>query len=87
MNREPEIWGPDAHEFKPERWIDGLPETASKGMEVPFAHIATFIAGPRGAPPTVPFRRSALETDIGFSSPVKAACEPCFQRACPPRLD
>lgn len=52
MNRAPEIWGEDAAEFKPERWIDGtIPETATKGIEAPWAHIATFLAGPRGALP------------------------------------
>ena len=34
---------------RPERWIDGaLPETAAKGIEAPWAHLATFLAGPRG---------------------------------------
>jgi cytochrome P450 len=22
MNRDPKVWGPDAAEFKPERWLD-----------------------------------------------------------------
>ena len=26
-NKNPEIWGPDAAEWKPERWLSPLPET------------------------------------------------------------
>lgn len=32
-NRNPEIWGPDSYEWKPERWLKPLPET------VPSAHM------------------------------------------------
>jgi len=28
-NRNPEIWGPDSYEWKPERWLNPLPETAT----------------------------------------------------------
>ena len=28
-NTNPAIWGPDGHEWKPERWLKPLPETVS----------------------------------------------------------
>ena len=28
-NLNPEIWGPDSHEWKPERWLTPLPESVS----------------------------------------------------------
>ena len=27
LNRDPSIWGPDAAEWKPERWLEPLPES------------------------------------------------------------
>ena len=29
-NRNPEIWGPDSYEWKPERWLTPLPESVSE---------------------------------------------------------
>ncbi|KZT02809.1 cytochrome P450 [Laetiporus sulphureus 93-53] len=42
INIDPAIWGPDAAEFRPERWLDedGLPE-AAKAIHAP-GHVLTF---------------------------------------------
>lgn len=45
INSDPEIWGEDAAEFVPERWLE-LPESA-KHNGLPM-HLMTFISGPRG---------------------------------------
>ncbi|KIV95943.1 hypothetical protein PV10_03534 [Exophiala mesophila] len=45
INRSRAIWGPDAAEFKPERWLHG-PNAANGGAESPHAFL-TFLHGPR----------------------------------------
>ena len=30
INRNPKIWGPDSYEWKPERWLNPLPESVSE---------------------------------------------------------
>jgi cytochrome P450 len=51
-NRNEELWGPDALEFRPQRWIDKDPETGierlnnSGGAESNYANL-TFLHGPR----------------------------------------
>jgi len=44
VNTDKEIWGEDAHEFKPERW-ETIPEGA-RGMPGTWANLLTFFAGP-----------------------------------------
>jgi cytochrome P450 len=46
MNRSPELWGEDAEEFRPQRWIDanGRPNSTGGGE----ISILTFLHGPRG---------------------------------------
>ncbi|KAG9010602.1 hypothetical protein FRB93_003870 [Tulasnella sp. JGI-2019a] len=55
-NTNPDIWGPDAFEFRPERF-DKLPEAVS---EVPsmYGNLSTFLAGPKGC---IGFRVALLE--------------------------
>ncbi|OAP56265.1 hypothetical protein AYL99_09444 [Fonsecaea erecta] len=48
VNNDPELWGPDAHEFKPERWIDletGKPNQTG-GASTNYATL-TFLHGQR----------------------------------------
>ncbi|KAN0098017.1 Cytochrome P450 [Tylopilus felleus] len=47
INRSTTLWGPDAKEFKPERWLreDGIPSEAK--VVQGHRHLLTFIDGPR----------------------------------------
>jgi cytochrome P450 len=47
MNRSTSIWGADAKEFKPQRWLDegGISEKAKEIQG--YRHILTFVDGPR----------------------------------------
>lgn len=48
INRNPKLWGPDAEEFKPDRWIDKETGRATNngGAESNFSFL-TFLHGPR----------------------------------------
>ncbi|KIK52835.1 hypothetical protein GYMLUDRAFT_233155 [Collybiopsis luxurians FD-317 M1] len=46
MNRDKELWGEDATEFKPERWQNGIPEAASAIPGV-WGNMMTFLGGAR----------------------------------------
>ncbi|THU78940.1 cytochrome P450 [Dendrothele bispora CBS 962.96] len=58
-NRNPTIWGPDAHEWKPERWLSKLPESLTEAR-IPgvYSHLMTFNAGGRSC---IGFKFSQLE--------------------------
>jgi cytochrome P450 len=45
FNTNPELWGPDAHVFNPERWM-GVNQSKNGGAKSPVAFM-TFIQGPR----------------------------------------
>ncbi|KAH7907756.1 cytochrome P450 [Hygrophoropsis aurantiaca] len=47
-NRNREIWGEDALEWKPERWLSPLPKTVTEaGIPGVYSHLMTFIGGGR----------------------------------------
>ncbi|KAF6751307.1 cytochrome P450 [Ephemerocybe angulata] len=64
-NRDPKIWGPDADEWKPERWMNPLPNTVSEA-KVPgvYSHLMTFIGGGRAC---IGFKFSQLEMKVVLS--------------------
>ncbi|KAI0639055.1 cytochrome P450 [Trametes polyzona] len=47
-NRDPTIWGPDADQWRPERWLEGLPKEVDDAR-VPgvYSHLMTFSGGGR----------------------------------------
>lgn len=48
INCSEEIWGPDAKEFKPERWINNRQGLTAKAKEIQgYHHILTFVDGAR----------------------------------------
>ncbi|KAJ7616656.1 cytochrome P450 [Roridomyces roridus] len=66
MNRSAEIWGPDAMEFKPERWLSLDTHTAHPGI---YAHLLTFIGGPRAC---IGYRFSLAETKAVLFTLIRA---------------
>ncbi|KAF8436842.1 cytochrome P450 [Boletus edulis BED1] len=55
-NRSTELWGPDAHEFMPERW-QSIPEAVSHIPGV-WGHLMSFLGGPRAC---IGYRFSLVE--------------------------
>ena len=48
INRSEQIWGADAKEFKPERWLNNEAGLTAKSKEISgFHHLLSFIDGPR----------------------------------------
>ncbi|KAK7466266.1 hypothetical protein VKT23_004994 [Stygiomarasmius scandens] len=58
-NRNPAVWGPDADEWKPERWLSPLPESVTDAR-IPgvYSHLMTFNAGGRSC---IGFKFAQLE--------------------------
>ncbi|KAI0781533.1 cytochrome P450 [Trametes elegans] len=61
-NRNKELWGPDADEWKPERWLNPLPR-ALEEAHIPgvYSHLMTFIGGSRAC---IGFKFSQLEMKV-----------------------
>ncbi|KAH7907754.1 cytochrome P450 [Hygrophoropsis aurantiaca] len=65
-NRNREIWGEDALEWKPERWLSPLPKTVTEaGIPGVYSHLMTFIGGGRSC---IGFKFSQLEMKIVLAS-------------------
>ncbi|KAH9857411.1 cytochrome P450 [Lenzites betulinus] len=61
-NRNKAIWGEDAHEWKPERWLQPLPDTVLEA-KIPgiYANLMTFLGGGRAC---IGFKFSQLEMKV-----------------------
>ncbi|KAI0056906.1 cytochrome P450 [Artomyces pyxidatus] len=62
VNRDPCIWGADVDEWKPERWLNALPESVGEA-HVPgvYSNMMTFLGGGRSC---IGFRFSQLEMKV-----------------------
>uniref|UniRef100_A0A0W0FHZ6 Putative cytochrome P450 n=1 Tax=Moniliophthora roreri TaxID=221103 RepID=A0A0W0FHZ6_MONRR len=79
-NRSPEVWGPDATEFKPERWLDAANPVADKDARLPgaWSSIMTFLGGPRTC---IGYRFALLEIKVIISGLIeKFHFEPSSER-------
>ncbi|KAI0653685.1 cytochrome P450 [Cubamyces menziesii] len=61
-NVSPELWGADAHEWRPERWLEPLPD-ALAGAKIPgvYSNLMTFWGGGRAC---IGFKFSQLEMKV-----------------------
>ncbi|KAH9023440.1 cytochrome P450 [Lactarius pseudohatsudake] len=74
LNRDPSIWGADAAEWKPERWLAPLPQSvADANIQGVYANTMTFIGGTRAC---IGFKFSQLEMKVVLSQII-----PVFQFA------
>ncbi|KAF9533504.1 cytochrome P450 [Crepidotus variabilis] len=61
-NRDPTLWGEDSYEFKPERWLQPLPEAVTN-VHIPgvYSNLMTFLGGGRAC---IGFKFSQLEMKV-----------------------
>ncbi|KAJ3508531.1 hypothetical protein NMY22_g16580 [Coprinellus aureogranulatus] len=65
-NRDKDIWGPDAEEWKPERWLSPLPSSVTEA-NIPgvYANLMTFLGGGRAC---IGFKFAQLEIKVVLST-------------------
>ncbi|KXN84323.1 Cytochrome P450 3A16 [Leucoagaricus sp. SymC.cos] len=64
-NCDPDLWGPDSHEWKPERWLAPLPKAVEQAhMPGIYSHLMTFLGGGRAC---IGFKFSQLEMKVVLS--------------------
>ncbi|KAI0069487.1 cytochrome P450 [Panus rudis PR-1116 ss-1] len=64
-NLNKEIWGPDAREWKPERWLEPLPATVAEAhLPGVYSNLMTFIGGGRAC---IGFKFAQLEMKVVLS--------------------
>jgi len=64
-NRNPALWGPDAHEWKPERWLSPVPDTLAQApLPGVYFHLMSFSGGSRAC---IGFKFSELEIKVVLS--------------------
>ncbi|KAH9073512.1 cytochrome P450 [Lactarius deliciosus] len=70
LNRDPSIWGADAAEWKPERWLAPLPQSvADANIQGVYANTMTFTSGTRAC---IGFKFSQLEMKVVLSQIIPA---------------
>ncbi|KAJ3564031.1 hypothetical protein NP233_g8563 [Leucocoprinus birnbaumii] len=64
-NTNPDMWGPDSYEWKPERWLQPLPEKVGEAhMPGIYSNLMTFLGGSRAC---IGFKFSQLEMKVVLS--------------------
>ncbi|KXN84324.1 putative cytochrome P450 4d20 [Leucoagaricus sp. SymC.cos] len=64
-NCDPDLWGPDSYEWKPERWLAPLPKAVEEAhMPAIYSPLMTFLGGGRGC---IGFHFSQLEMKVVVS--------------------
>ncbi|KAF5360566.1 hypothetical protein D9756_005060 [Leucocoprinus leucothites] len=65
-NCNPELWGTDSYEWKPERWLSPVPEAVTEAhMPGIYSHLMTFMGGSRAC---IGFKFSQLEMKVVLSA-------------------